>query len=87
MEEAGRGLRALQQPHTLRAYRDVAHLAPARAGQRLLSQRGVLLRRENPSGAVLEATAVELRPQDVARFVPPAGYHAITLDQMFETPP
>jgi hypothetical protein len=51
-------------------------------GVACISQRGVLLRREGPSGAVLEATAIDLRPQPAERFVPPDGYRAITLDEM-----
>jgi len=55
-------------------------------GTACISQRGALLRREGPSGPVLEATAIDLRPQPPERFTPPAGYRAITLDEMFESP-
>ena len=55
-------------------------------GQACISTRGVLLRRELPQGGGLEATDVDLRPQDAARFRLPDGFRAITLDEMF-TPP
>lgn len=56
-------------------------------GTACISQRGVLLRRESPGGAVLEATAVDQREQDVERFVPPAHFRAITSAELFAPPP
>lgn len=55
-------------------------------GQACISARGVLMRREWAQGGVMEATELDLRPQDAARFRLPEGFRAITLDEMFASP-
>ena len=55
-------------------------------GVACISARGVLLRRETPNGAVMEATSIELREQEPDRFVPPANYREITPAEMFAAP-
>lgn len=55
-------------------------------GQACVSARGVLLRRDLPQGGGMEATEVDLRPQDAARFRLPDGFRAITLEEMFASP-